>query len=148
MTEAQAFSHTGKHPDVGDHTAVGVVEGIEDRATQQLVRVFHGRGDSGDDGRDDFREANAGLGGGRNAILGGNAEDFLELLLALRHVGTSARRQRAAGSGQVDLIKDRDLMVMSFSRSKSIESSCWALVSRMVTVFVTSIRRSESVVLP
>ena len=41
-----------------------------------------------------------------------------------------------------------DLMVMPFSRSRSMESSCWALLSRIVTVLVISISRSDSVVFP
>ncbi len=88
----------GENADVGNDAAVGVVEGIEDRATQQLVRIFHRCGDAGDDGFEDFLDADAGLGGARNAVLGGDAEDFLKLLLALRHVG----------GGQVDLVEDRD----------------------------------------
>src|SRR5690242_16335525 len=41
-----------------------------------------------------------------------------------------------------------DLMVIPFSRSRSIASSNWALDSRSVTVLVNSISRSESVVFP
>ncbi len=41
-----------------------------------------------------------------------------------------------------------DLIVIPFSRSRSMESSCCAELSLMVTVLVASISRSESVVFP
>lgn len=41
-----------------------------------------------------------------------------------------------------------DLIVMPFSRSKSMASKSWALASRSATVCVNSKRRSERVVFP
>ncbi len=45
-----ALDRAGKHADVGDHAAVGVVEGVENGGAQELVRVLHRGGHAGDDG--------------------------------------------------------------------------------------------------
>ncbi len=93
-----AFHRTGKDPHVGDDSAIGVIQGIENSGPQELVRILYGCRHPGDNGFKNLLDADSRLGGSRDALLGRDAQDFLKLLLALRHVG----------GRKVDLVKHRD----------------------------------------
>ncbi len=84
--------------DVGDHAAVNIEDRIENQPAQNLVRALRGGGMRCDDGLEDFFDADARLGAGVDRFLGGDGEDFLELLVHRRDVGVR----------QVDLVDDRD----------------------------------------
>ena len=88
------FDCAGKDADVGDHAAVGIVQGVENGGAQELVWILNRSGHAGDDRLEDFLDADARLCGGGDTILGGNTENFLQLLLALRYIG----------GGKVDLV--------------------------------------------
>ena len=87
FTRWPRFDGAGKDAHVGDHAAVGVVERIEDRAAQQLVRIFLRGGDAGDDGFEDFLDADAFL-----ALAGMQSSAGMQRMSSscFLHFGTSA----------------------------------------------------------
>ena len=84
--------------DDDDHTAIGVVPGIEDQRLQRRVGIARRRMEARDDRLEDVAGAGAFLGAGQDRGRGVEADDVLDLSLAL--VRLRAR--------QVDLVDDRD----------------------------------------
>ncbi len=85
-------------PDVGDDSAVGVVDGVEDQGPRRCVRVTDRRWGLLDDLVEDGGDALAGLGADAEHLGGVAADDAGELLGVLLGVG----------AGQVDLVEHRD----------------------------------------
>ena len=83
---------------IGDDALVRVVVGVEDQRLQRRVGVALGRGDVGDDLLHDRLDVDARLCADARRILGGNADDVLDLR---RHA------VRVRGD-QVDLVEHRD----------------------------------------
>ena len=91
-------------PDVGDHAAVGVVDGVEDHRADRAVRPAFGRGDLGDDPVEQLGHPRAGLARHREAFAGVDADERGELLRVLLGLGR----------GEVDLVEhgdDREVVV-------------------------------------
>ena len=84
------------HADVRNHAAVRVIVGVKDQGAQRRVVVRLRRGDELHDLLHDRRDVDALLRGDRGRVLGGNADDVLDLL-------ADALGVRA---GQVDLVHD------------------------------------------
>src|SRR5690606_35088155 len=84
--------------DVGDHPAVGVVDGVEDQRACRGVGVADGGGNLLDDLVQELGDADAGLRGDAQYVVGVAADDSGELLGELLRLG----------AGQVDLVQDRD----------------------------------------
>src|SRR5688572_30193173 len=85
-------------PDDDDHTAVRVVPGIEDQSLQRSIGIARRRVKARDDRLQDVVDARAFLRAGQDGSAAVEADDVLDLALAL--VGLRA--------GQVDLVDDRD----------------------------------------
>ena len=85
-------------PDVGDHAAVGVVDGVEDHGARGGVGVAGGRREVSDDLVQERLHAEAGLARHPQAVLGLAADQLGQLLGELLGLG---RRQ-------VDLVEHRD----------------------------------------
>jgi hypothetical protein len=89
--------------DQDDDAEIGVVPAVDEHRLQRRGAVALGRRDAGDDRFQHLADADAGLGGGEHRVVGGEADDVLDLLADL--VGL--------GGGQVDLVDDgHDLMVV------------------------------------
>ena len=86
------------HAHVGHDPAVGVVDGVEDHRARRGVRVTDGVRDLPDDRVEQRLDADAGLAGDLEAVLGLAADEVGELLGVL----LGLRRRK------VDLVEDRD----------------------------------------
>src|SRR3546814_13161234 len=82
------------HADKDDDTEIGVVPAIDEHRLERRVRIALGRRNAVDDGFQYFVDADAGLGAGKHRIVGGKADDVLDLRLPLLRFG----------GGQVDLV--------------------------------------------
>ena len=92
------------HPDQHDDADVVVEPGIDDQGLQRGRGIAFGRRDACDDRLQDIVDALAGLGAGEDRIVGGNADDVLDL--GDDPVGIGRR--------QVDLVQhrhDRDALL-------------------------------------
>src|SRR3546814_12473339 len=89
--------------DKDDDAEVGVVPAIDEHRLERRVRIALGRRNAVDDGLQYFVDADTGLGAGKHRIVGGKADDVLDLRLHLLRLG----------SGPVALVYDgHDLMNM------------------------------------
>ena len=86
------------HPHQHDHADVVVEPRIDDQGLQRGERIAHWRRDALDHRLQDIVDALAGLGAGKNRIVGGNADDVLDL----------GDDPVGVGRGQVDLVQHRD----------------------------------------
>ena len=89
-----------------DNAQIGVVPAVHQHRLQRRVAVALGRGQARDDGLQDVRDAQTGLGADRDRVLRVDADDFLDVLLDA--VGL--------GRGQVDLVQDRHDLVARVDR--------------------------------
>jgi hypothetical protein len=88
--------------DQDDDAEIGVVVAVDQHGLEGRVAVALGRGQAGDDGLQHVGDAEAGLGGDLDGVMGLDPDDILDLFLDA--VGL--------GGGQVDLVEDRhDLVV-------------------------------------
>ena len=90
--------HAVDHADDDHDAAVGVVPGVEDQRLERRVGIARRRVEPRDDRLENLADARAFLGAGENRRRGVEADDVLDLALAL--VRLRAR--------QVDLVDDRD----------------------------------------
>ena len=81
----------------GDDADVVVEPGVDDERLQRRVGIALGRRDALDESLDQFLDALAGLAGNLERVVGGNADDLLDLLDDARRIG----------GRQVDLVDDR-----------------------------------------
>ena len=93
-----AFHLTGNDADVGDDTAVGIVEGIENGSAEKSVGIFFRRRDEFDDGFENVFDPDSLFGRGGDAVVAGDGEDVFELLATAGDVG----------GGEVDFIENGD----------------------------------------
>jgi hypothetical protein len=92
-----------EHPHQHHHAEIGVVPGVHQQGLERGRGVALGRRQPGDDGLQHVGDADAGLGRDHDGVRGVQPDDVLDLLLD--PVGL--------GGGQVDLVEDRDdLMVV------------------------------------
>ena len=97
------FDDAVDHADQDDDAEIGVVPAVDEHRLQRRVAVALWRGDAGDDGLQHLVDADARFGAGQDRVVGGQADDFLDLGLDLVDFG----------GGQVDLVDDGDdFMVM------------------------------------
>jgi hypothetical protein len=95
--------HALHDADEDDDAQIGIVPAIDEHRLQGRVAVPLGRRDAGDDRLQHLDDADARFGGGQHGILGGEADNVLDLLLHLVRLG----------GRQIDLVDDRhDLMIM------------------------------------
>jgi len=85
-----------------DDAEVGVVPGVDQQGLQRGVAVALGRGQAGDDGFQHVGDADARLGRALDGVGGVQADDVLDLRLDAVDVG----------GGEVDLVQDRDDLVV------------------------------------
>ena len=91
------------HPEVDDDPPVGVVLAVEDQGPEGGPGIALGGGHVGYDILQHRRDVDAHLGGDFRRVLGGQADDVLDLILHLPGIG----------GGQVDLVDDRqDLQIV------------------------------------
>ncbi len=76
LVGAQAALH---HANQDDGAAVGVKPGIEDQRAQRGVGGAHGRGNTRDDGFEDFFDSQAAFGADEQSVGSGNGENAFEL---------------------------------------------------------------------
>ncbi len=82
----------GKNPDVSNDAAIDIEDTIENEAAQDFVGRFRGRRDSVDDRLENLFDADSHFRAGVDRFLGGNGQDFLELLVHRRECRRSANR--------------------------------------------------------
>jgi hypothetical protein len=90
--------------DQDDDAQIGVVPAIDQHRLQRRVAVALGRGNAGDDGFQNFIDADARFGAGQHRIVGGQADDILDFL-AFTFSGSAAGRS-------ILLMHGHDLMIM------------------------------------
>jgi hypothetical protein len=96
------FRHAVDDADQHDDAEIGVVPGVDQQGLQGRVFVALGRRQAGDDGFQHVVDAQAGLGAGQHGVGGVDADHVLDL--GAHAVGL--------GGGQVDLVEDRDDLVV------------------------------------
>ena len=74
------------------HAAVGVVPGVEEERLERRVRIALRRRDVADDPLEQLVDADAHLGRGQDGVVGGDADDLLDLLAGLLGLGRRAGR--------------------------------------------------------
>ena len=90
------------HADQDDDAEVLVVPAIHQEGLERGVGVAGGRREAGDQGLQHAFDVQAGFGGDHDGVVGGKADDVLDLLLDL--VGL--------GGGEVHLVEDGDDLVL------------------------------------
>ena len=83
--------------DVDDDAAIGIEGGVEDEGAELVRGMTVRRRNAGDDGLENFLDADAGLGAGEEGFVGGNGENLLELAFDGGEIGIR----------EVDLVDDR-----------------------------------------
>ena len=100
------FQGAVHHADEDDDAQIGVVPAVDEHRDQRRGGVALWRRDLGDDGFERFLDADPRLGAGQHRVVGGQADDVLDLGLHLVDVG----------GGQVDLVDDGDDLVVVLDR--------------------------------
>ncbi len=95
---AAALEGAREDADVCDHSAVGVVDGVEDQGAGGGLSGTGWRRNQADDGLEDLGNADAFLGGDANGFLARDGENFLQLFETHGHIG----------GGEIDLVDDGD----------------------------------------
>ncbi len=100
-------------PHQDDDSEIGVVPAVDQHRLQGRVAVAGRRRDPGDDRFQDLGDSDAGLGGREDGVVGGQADDVLDLLADLVDVG----------GGEVDLVDDGDDLMVVLDRLVDVGQS-------------------------